>query len=139
MTKEEMEDMGIETKETDKEIWVNRILEKGIPAITLDAMREATALDTELAQVLEHKRQAKKSPAMSKGPFGKIIGRFFRSSCVFIEFFKSVRRRHFGLRLLSFGGMRNWLSAAACKHRGVLSASCLFLSSVIGRDPPLVT
>ena len=43
LTKEEMENMGIETEETDKEIWINRVIEKmgaleSIQAITLDDM-----------------------------------------------------------------------------------------------------
>ena len=72
MSKDEMEALGIETEEADKEIWVSRILESAIPAITLDTMREATAKDLELSQILDEKRKAKKSIATSKGPLGKI-------------------------------------------------------------------
>ena len=72
MTKEDMEEMGIETEETDKEVWVSRIIDQSIPAITLKDMREATAQDPELANLLEEKRNAKKSSATSKGPYGKI-------------------------------------------------------------------
>lgn len=76
LTKEEMEDMGIETEENDKEIWVSQLIEKvnslGTPAITLDDVRDATAEDPELAKILEEKREASKSSATSKGPYGKI-------------------------------------------------------------------
>ena len=72
LTKEQMEDLGIKTEETDQEIWVSRIVNTAIPAITLDAMKGATATDPELAKILEEKRAAKKSSATSKGPWGKI-------------------------------------------------------------------
>ena len=61
---EQMEEWGIEDKEADKEIWVNRVLEQAILAITLE--------DPELLQIVEEKRQAKKSKAISKGLWGKI-------------------------------------------------------------------
>ena len=54
LTKEELEDWGIETEETDREIWVNRIMEDLIPAITLEELKDATKNDAEL------------------GPYGKI-------------------------------------------------------------------
>ena len=72
MSKQEMDEMGIETEETDKEIWVSRLMEQCIPAITLDDMRKATAKDPELSRILEEKRAAKKSSMTSKGPYGKI-------------------------------------------------------------------
>ena len=74
MSKAEMEEMGIETEETDKEIWVSRVLETTIPAITLDDMRQETSKDPELSRLLQEKRSAKKSTATSKGPYGKIWG-----------------------------------------------------------------
>ena len=48
------------------------MLKTAIPAITLDAMKGATASDPELAKILEEKRSARKSTATSKGPWGKI-------------------------------------------------------------------
>ena len=72
MTEREKEELGVETEETDKEIWVSRVIETAIPAITLDDMRKATSNDPELSRILEEKRAAKKSSATSKGPYGKI-------------------------------------------------------------------
>ena len=53
-------------------MWVNRVLEQAIPAITLENLKEATSEYSELAQILDEKRHAKKSTATSKGPWGKI-------------------------------------------------------------------
>ena len=72
ITKDEMVELGIETEEAYKEIWVSRILEAAIPSITLDAMPEAMAKDPELVKILDEKRNARKSTATSKGPFRKI-------------------------------------------------------------------
>ena len=72
LTKKEMEDMGIEKEEADQEIWVSRMVQTAIPAITLEAMKGATAMDPELAKILEEKRTGRKSSATSKGPWGKI-------------------------------------------------------------------
>ena len=72
MTAEEREEMGIETEEEDTEIWVNRVLEKTLPAITMEQMREATQQDEELAEVVKEKKTGTKSKKMSKGPYGKM-------------------------------------------------------------------
>ena len=72
MSKEQMDDMGIETEEADQEIWVSRIVKTAIPAITLDDMKGATVMDPELAKILEEKRSAQKSSATSKVPWGRI-------------------------------------------------------------------
>ena len=72
LTQAQMDELGIENEEADQEIWVSRVLEKAIPAITLENLRDATAADPELAQNLKEKRQTKKSHATSKGPWGKI-------------------------------------------------------------------
>ena len=46
---------------------MNRVLEKTIPAITLEDMRNATAKDPELSRILEEKRNAKKSSLLIRG------------------------------------------------------------------------
>ena len=69
MTQAQMEELGIENEEADKEIWVSWVLEKAIP---LEDMEKATGEDPELARILDEKRRAKKSTATSNGPWGKI-------------------------------------------------------------------
>ena len=72
LSKQDMEEMGIESEEADKEIWVCSLIEANIPAITLEDLREATGKDPELSKILQEKKAAIKSSATSKGPFGKI-------------------------------------------------------------------
>ena len=72
MTKQEREDMGIETEEEDMEIWMGRIKMEVMPAITLEQLRDDTENDPELRTIVREKRTAQMSKETSKGPYGKM-------------------------------------------------------------------
>ena len=57
LTKEQREDMGIETEEEDMEIWVGRITKEVLPAITMRQLRDDTRNDPELKILLQEKRK----------------------------------------------------------------------------------
>ena len=48
-----MEEMGIQTEEVEMDIWVNRVLQMTLPAITIEEVREAMAIEQELKEVLK--------------------------------------------------------------------------------------
>ena len=52
LTREQREDLGIETEEEDKEVWINHVIDTNLPAITLQQVREATAQDEELNKIV---------------------------------------------------------------------------------------
>ena len=70
--KEEREEIGIETEEEDTEIWMGKIMEEILPAITLDQMKDETANDAKLVPILKEKQEGTKSKETSKGPYGKL-------------------------------------------------------------------
>ena len=72
LTKQQREEMGIETEEEDKEIWVMKLTREALPAITLEELREKTEEDPELKLIKEEKQAGTKSKKMSKGPYGKM-------------------------------------------------------------------
>ena len=47
--------MGIETEEEDREIWVNRVTQEMITAITMEEIVDGTINDPELGPILESK------------------------------------------------------------------------------------
>ena len=70
LTTEQREEMGIETEEEDQEIWVSKIVEELIPAITLDKIKDTNI--AELGPILEAKQEGGKTTDQSIGPYGKI-------------------------------------------------------------------
>lgn len=58
LTREQREEMGIETEEEDREIWVNRVTQEMITAITMEEIVDGTINDPELGPILESKKQA---------------------------------------------------------------------------------
>ena len=66
LTRQEREEIGIETEEEDMEIWVARTLEKVLPAITLKEMVEATKDAPELSKLVEEKKTGRMSKETSK-------------------------------------------------------------------------
>ena len=72
LTREEREEIGVETEEEDAEIWVGKIIKETLPAITLEQMREDTTKDPELHKLMEEKQNGTKRKETSKGPYGKI-------------------------------------------------------------------
>ena len=50
---DQMEEMGIQTEETEMDIWVNRVLQTTLPAITIEEVREAMAIEQELKEQQE--------------------------------------------------------------------------------------
>ena len=70
LTAEEREELGIETEEEDAEIWVRKVLEERLGAITNEEMADATYKDPELGPILEEKQMGIKSTESSKGPYG---------------------------------------------------------------------
>ena len=55
LTREQREEMGIETEEEDREIWVNRVTQEMITAITMEDIVDGTINDPELGPILESK------------------------------------------------------------------------------------
>ena len=74
LTKEEREDLGIETEEEDTELWIGKLTQKVIPAITEKQLAEATFKDPELGPIVEEKKLLWRSKRSEKGPYGKIWG-----------------------------------------------------------------
>ena len=63
-----MEDMRIESEKHEKEIWVIRVMEKLLPMITLEELKDATVSNPELSGILKAKKEGYKTTAQSKGP-----------------------------------------------------------------------
>ena len=61
LTKQDREDMGIETEEEDMEIWVGKITKEVLPAITMRQLKDDTRNDPELKTILREKRQGQMS------------------------------------------------------------------------------
>ena len=72
LTKEQREDMGIETEEEDMEIWLGALIKEVLPAITMTQLQHDTGIDPELSTLLQEKRAGMMSKATSKGPYGKM-------------------------------------------------------------------
>ena len=72
LSKQQREDMGIETMEEDMEIWMGRIIKEVLPAITMDQLRDDTDKDPKLKPLLEGKRVGQITKVTSKGPYGKL-------------------------------------------------------------------
>ena len=61
LTRQEREELGIETEEEDTELWIGKLTQKIIPAITEK-------------QLAEEKKLLWRSKRSEKGPYGKIWG-----------------------------------------------------------------
>ena len=72
LTREEREEIGIETEEEDAKIWIGNILSTRLKAITEEQLAKATAEDPALATLIKEKREGQPSKETSKGPYGKI-------------------------------------------------------------------
>ena len=72
LTKEQREEMGIESEEEDTEIWVGKITKEVLPAITMRQLKDDTRNDPELQPLLREKRKGQMSKETSKGPYGKM-------------------------------------------------------------------
>ena len=72
MTASEREDLGIETEEKDRELWIHRVLKERLDAITTKELADETFKDPELGPILEEKGMGVKNTKLSKGPYGKM-------------------------------------------------------------------
>ena len=68
LTKEQREEIGVETEEEDMEVWLRRVLH----AITMQQLQDDTDKDPELKTLLQEKLTGTMSKATSKGPYGKM-------------------------------------------------------------------
>ena len=85
LTREQREEMGIETEEEDREIWVNRVTQEMITAITMEEIVDGTINDPELGPILESKKQAIKTKQQSKGPYGKMWDNIIERDALLIK------------------------------------------------------
>ena len=67
---DQMEEMGIQTEETEMDIWVNRVLQTTLPAITIEEVREAMAIEQELKEVLKEQQEGTKEQCQNSGAQG---------------------------------------------------------------------
>ena len=68
LTKEQREDIGIETEEEDMEIWMGRVIQEVLPAITMRQLWDDRDKDPELRILLKKKRTGQMSKEARKGP-----------------------------------------------------------------------
>ena len=52
-------------------MWTNRVIIMTLPPITMEEVKDPTAMVPELKKLLEEKRSGTKSKESTKGPFGK--------------------------------------------------------------------
>ena len=69
LTKEQREEIVIEMEEEDAGVWLGKLLEETMPAITVNQMRDDMANNPELGPIVKEKQAGTKSKAMSKGPY----------------------------------------------------------------------
>ena len=62
--------MGIQTEEAEMDIWVNRVLQMTLPAITIEEVREAMAIEQELKEVLKEQQEGTKERWQNSGAQG---------------------------------------------------------------------
>ena len=55
-TKEQREEIGVETEEEDMEVWLGALIQEVLPAITMHQLQDDTAKDPELRVLLQEKR-----------------------------------------------------------------------------------
>ena len=72
LTREEREELGIETEEEDTELWIGKLTDKALPAITREQLAEHTFKDPELGPIVEEKKLQWRSKRSERGPYGKI-------------------------------------------------------------------
>ena len=65
----EKKELGIEQEEEDAEVWINRISETFLQAITTRQLQEETERDPELSGILRDLQTGMKSKNTSKGPY----------------------------------------------------------------------
>ena len=68
-TMDEKKELGIEQEEEDAEVWINRISETFLQAITTRQLQEETERDPELSGILRDLQTGMKSKNTSKGPY----------------------------------------------------------------------
>ena len=72
LTREQREEIGIETEEEGKEICVRHVLQIALQAIRIEKLRDATENDMDLGPIMKEKREGTNSKEASKRPCGII-------------------------------------------------------------------
>ena len=72
LTREQREEIGIETEEEDKEICVRHVLQMALQAIMIEKLRDAMEKDRDLGPTMKQKQEGTNSKKASKRPCGKI-------------------------------------------------------------------
>ena len=72
LTREQKEEIGIETEEEDKEICVRHVLQTTVQVISMEKLKDVTEKDTDLLTIMKEKQGGTKSKKASKGPCRKV-------------------------------------------------------------------